>query len=124
MGAEWITDAPSSLKTFSGRQRGPGNDGREGALVPQNLLPPPVPKCSKGRTITSGQETVTKHLLCARHCARGRDSKVSKTQSLPQLSAYDVPISLHSSSHLTLTMVKCCKNHPQMMKNRLRGVKY
>ena len=66
----------------------------------------------QGLPIRSGQETASKHLPCARHCAGDRNSKVSKTQSLLQLSAYDVPISLHSLSHLTLTMAKRYKNHP------------
>lgn len=47
MGVGWITDAPLPLKTFSGKQREPGKGGRDGAFVPQNLLPPAAPKASR-----------------------------------------------------------------------------
>ena len=110
MGVGWITDAPLSLKTFSGRGDLANAVGREHLYLRtcyHHQLPNP-----QGLPIRSGQETASKHLLCARHCARGRDLKVSKTQSLLQLSTYDVPISLHSLSHLTLTTAKCYKNHP------------
>ena len=80
----------------------------------------------QGLPIRSGQETASKHLPCARHCAGDRDLKVSKTQSLLQRSAYDVPISLHSLSHLTLTMAKSYKNHPPFTddEKQTRKVKY
>ena len=110
MGVGWLLMQPLSLKTFSGRGDLANAVGREHLYLRtcyHHQLPNP-----QGLPIRSGQETASKHLLCARHCARGRDLKVSKTQSLLQLSTYDVPISLHSLSHLTLTTAKCYKNHP------------
>lgn len=75
MSVEWIADA---LKTFSGGQRGSDRN----VELPQNSLTPSTLKSSRGLAPGSGQETVISHFLCARHCARGRISKVGKNKSL------------------------------------------
>ena len=82
--------------------------------MPQNLLTLPAPKSSKSLTISSGQETTPSTFYVSGTVPGAGGSKVSKTQPLPQVSAYDMPIPLRSLSHLIPMIMKCHKNHPHL----------